>query len=154
MRPTYVLFLACMLGSSVLHAQKKKPSTPPPPPVVEVPEVITSNFKNQYLVAVNSQWKMTYKGNFINTFTNSDGRIQSVEFGPEGKFVKSKISYHPADLPLPVEQVMKNQYAGLKVTDCLRIEIPGIKPFFKVKVADSQNIEKEILVSEEGTVSE
>ncbi len=152
MKNLFLFLCAGMLVGYSASAQKKK--TTKPAPVVQVPENVNATFKNQFAVAENGQWKKTFKGNYIAQFTNAAHQDQSVEYDASGNVVKNKISFSTESLPLNVNDAMAQKYPGMKVTECVRVELPGIKPYYKVKAANAENSEKELLISEEGTVSE
>ncbi len=152
MKNAFFIFCAGMLICFSASAQKKKAVKAEPP--VQVPENVNSTFKNMFAVAENGQWKKTYKGNYVALFTNAEKQSQSVEYDATGNVVKNKISYSTEALPQQVNNVVAQKYPDMKIIECMRVELPGIKPYYKVRVADTSNSQKELLISEEGTVSE
>ena len=152
MKMSLILMLVLIAGCPAMAQQKK--STKVVAPVVQVPEQVHATFKNQFAVAENGQWKKTYRGNYVAEFTNANQQGQSVEYDEAGKVLKNKIIYQPDHIPQEVNTALKTSYEGAIVKECVRIELPGIKPYYKVKMADAANIEKELLISEEGTISE
>ena len=143
--------LLIFFGLSAIAQKKKNPAIEKEP---QIPENVTTIFKNQFAVAENGQWKKTFQGHYIASFINSSKHLQSVEYDDQGKVVKSKISYPADSLPDQVNHALAIQYSQLKVSECMRMEIPGIKPYDKIRGAVNENEQKEILISEEGTVSE
>jgi hypothetical protein len=135
-----------------LHAQKNKTVKTEPP--IQVPENVNSMFKSQFAVAENGQWKKTYKGNYVAQFTNASNQSQVVEYDASGNMLKNKTSYGTDALPKSVNEAVTLKYPDLKVTECVRIELAGIRPYYKLKLQSAESALKEILISEEGTVSE
>ena len=46
------------------------------------------------------------------------------------------------------------QYANSKVTEASRLQMPGVAPYYRVKIMGADNVSKELLISEEGTITE
>ncbi|MEI2748570.1 MAG: hypothetical protein V9E88_07420 [Ferruginibacter sp.] len=153
MKKLFILFL-CVGGLSFtsVYAQKKKPVKTQP--AVQVPENVYTTFKNQFAVAENGQWKKTFRGNYIAEFTNSSRQNQSVEYDTTGRVIKSKIAYSTDAFPSNIGNAVSAQYPGYAIAECVRMEIPGVKPYYRVKLSGENSAQKDLLISEEGTISE
>lgn len=151
MKNTLFLICAGLLLSISVQAQKKKKSAPAK---LNVPENIDASFKNSYAVAENSKWSKNYTGNYVANFTNANSLVQTSEYNAAGILVKSKTTLDITALPEVVTMAVEKKYSGAKVVDCMKIEIPGLAPYYKVKVMLVENKEKELLISEEGSVTQ
>ncbi len=151
MKNTLFLICAGLLLSISVQAQKKKKSAPAK---LNVPENINASFKNSYAVAENSKWSKNYTGNYVANFTNANSLVQTSEYNAAGILVKSKTTLDITSLPEVVTMAVEKKYSGAKVVDCMKIEIPGLAPYYKVKVMLVENKEKELLISEEGSVTQ
>jgi len=88
------------------------------------------------------------------SFTNAFNQKQSVEYDANAVLVKSKINYAADGLPEVVKNSLASQYANAPVNTCERLEIPGVKPYYKVQIGGADQSQKDLLISEEGTVTE
>ena len=151
MKNTFFLLLISLFLAFSTEAQKKKMSPAKP---VSVPENVVTSFKSQFAVISDNQWEKNYSGNYIATFINADKLKQTAEYSESGAIIKSKIMYLPNALPENVSTSLTTQYANAKVIECTKLQMPGVAPYYKVKIMNPDNTSKELLISEEGTVSE
>ena len=68
--------------------------------------------------------------------------------------VKSKVEYTPEAVPENVSVPVLAQFSMAKITEAARLQLPGVAPYYKVKIINADNTTKELLISEEGTISE
>ncbi len=151
MKSTFFIFSTVLLVGFSAQAQKKKAT---PVKQVNVPENVNATFKSQYAVADGNQWNKNYSGNYVASFTNSDHLKQTVEFSNSGALVKSKIEYAPEGLPEVVNSSILSQYPNTKITEAAKMQMPGVAPYYRVKIIGADNTAKELLISEEGTITE
>jgi len=154
MKNTFLILFAGLLMSFPSQAQKGKDKKITPVKEVSVPENVTTTFKSLYSVANENQWNKNYSGNYIATFKNSDNLKQTAEFSGSGAMVKSKVEYQPDAVPQNVSEAIAAQYPNVKITEAARLQLPGVAPYYRIKIIGTDNTTKELLVSEEGTVSE
>lgn len=144
--------VAGLLISFSSQAQKGKKVTPVKQ--VNVPENVATTFKNLYAVANDNQWNKNYSGNYIATFTNAENLKQTAEFSGSGAMIKSKVEYQPDAVPQNVTAALAAQYPNVKISEAAKLQLPGVAPYYKIKIINADNTSKELLVSEEGTVTE
>jgi hypothetical protein len=151
MKNTFLLLCASLLLSIGANAQtKKKKSTAAK---IVVPEVVDASFKTTYADVESKKWTRTYTGNYVANFKNANSQEQSSEYNASGVLIKTKTSFDVAALPENVTTSVETKYAGSKISAVEKIEIPGIAPYYKVKLVTADtNREKEILVSETGSM--
>lgn len=151
MKNAFFLFLAAILLAGSAQAQKKKPVAVKQ---LQVPENVTTSFKSQYAVANDNSWNKNYSGNYVATFTNADNLKQTVEFSGSGAMIKSKIAIAPQTLAENLISAISTQYPGSKITEADKMQLPGVSPYYRIKILSAENTTKELLVSEEGTITE
>ncbi|MBC7536798.1 MAG: PepSY-like domain-containing protein [Ferruginibacter sp.] len=152
MKNTFFILLGGLLLSSSIYAQKKKSS--PSVKQVNVPENVSTSFKGLYTIATENKWNKNYSGNYVANFTNSENLKQTVEFSESGSMIKSKTEYAPDAIPSIIGNAITTQYPTTKVTEAARFQLPGVAPYYRVKVLTAENTSKELLISEEGTITE
>lgn len=144
--------MSLLLGfSAQAQKQKKKTSSVKQ---VNVPENVNTTFKSQYSVADENQWNKNYSGNYVASFKNADHLRQTVEFSGSGAVIKSKIEYAPEALPEVINSSISSQYPNSKVTEAAKMQMPGVAPYYIVKIIGADNTAKELLISEDGTITE
>jgi Tfp pilus tip-associated adhesin PilY1 len=151
MKNTLLILAAGLLLNFSVEAQKKKSTATPK---VDVPESVDASFKNQYASVDTKNWSKTYNGNFVAEFTNEASQKQSTEYNKAGVLLKTKTTVDVATLPEQITNALKTQYADAQVSEVVKTEIPGVAPFYKVKLTLADSKQKDILVSEEGTITE
>lgn len=151
MKNTFLSLSAIFILSISAQAQKYKKALPAK---LNVPENVNATFKASFATAEKNAWNKTYMGNYVANFVTADQLKQSVEYNEAGVLVKTKTIYAPELLPVNVNTTVESKYAGAKVSECTKMEIPGIKPYYKVKIETINNTKKELFISEEGTVVE
>lgn len=152
MKNTFLIICASVLFGFSANAQatKKKVVTPK----VNVPENVNNNFVTQYTGVQNSNWAKNYSGNYIATFTNVNSQSQSAEYSAKGDLVKTTTILDVNALPENISKALATNYATSKVVEALKVEMPGVAPFYKVKVENENNKQKQVLISEEGSITE
>ncbi|MBS1744468.1 MAG: hypothetical protein JST81_15675 [Bacteroidetes bacterium] len=152
MKNTFFILISGLLISISANAQKSKKAAPVKQ--LQVPENVSNTFQSLYSSAENNQWSKNYSGNYVASFTNAEHQKQTAEFSASGAVVKSRVDY-PADaLPGNLSTAVAAQYPSVKVAEASKLQMPGVAPYYKVKVIGSDNTTKELLVSEDGTISE
>lgn len=122
--------------------------------VIKVPENIETSFKTAFSDVTALQWIKNHNGNYSAKFTHSDGRVQTSEFNGEGKIVRSVIVYPMEAIQSNHLEAIKGVYADASVSTFTRYEPEGITPYYKVKIVTADATPKEILMSDEGTITE
>ncbi|MEO8772119.1 MAG: hypothetical protein ABI402_18615 [Ferruginibacter sp.] len=148
----FILFAGLSLSFSAQAQVQKKKTTPVK--AVNVPENVNNTFKSLYTVSNDNQWNKNYSGNYVVTFMNAENLKQTAEFTGSGAMIKSKVEYAPDALPQNLSTAIVSQYPNVKVTEAAKLQMPGVAPYYRVKVISTDNTSKELLVSEEGTISE
>jgi len=151
MKNIFLSLSAVFILSVSAQAQKNKKTAPAK---LNVPENVNASFKGSFATVEKNEWNKTYMGNYVANFINADQLSQSVEYNDAGLIVKTKTTHAPESLPVNVGAVVETKYAGAKVSECIKMEIPGLKPYYKVKIETTNNTKKELFISEEGTVVE
>ncbi len=141
---------AVLVLSFASQAQKTKKTTPK----VNVPENVNESFKGTFATVEKNKWNKTVIGNYEVSFTNSDSLTQVAEYNDAGVMVKSKTIYNLEALPEIITASVEKKYSGAKVTECVKMEIPGVAPYYKVKLETPTNLKRELYISEEGVVVE
>ncbi len=150
MKNTIFLICAGLMLSVAAEAQTKKKSSPAK---VKVPETVDASFKSTYAVAENSKWSKNYTGNYVAVFTNANNQEQTTEYNTNGVLIKSKTTLDLATLPEPVTTAVEKRYPGATISESVKVEIPGLAPYYRTKVKVSDTKEKVLLISEEGAVT-
>ncbi|MFT3908882.1 MAG: hypothetical protein QM737_05610 [Ferruginibacter sp.] len=151
MKNTFFILVTGLLISFSSQAQKKKAM---PVKQVNVPENVSNTFKSLYNVANENQWSKNYSGNYVASFTNAENLKQTVEFTASGTVVKSKVQYALDGIPQNLSSSIAAQYPNAKVSEAAKMQMPGVAPYYRVKITNTDNTSKELLVSEEGTITE
>lgn len=147
-----ILCAGLMLGVSAQAQTKKKKTTEPK---VVVPENINSSFASANAGVENSKWSKNYTGNYVATFTNTSSLQQSAEYNAKGDLVKTTTTYDVAAVPANITTALQNGYSDLKITEATKVEVPGVTPFYKVRVENGETKkQKTLLISEEGAITE
>lgn len=151
MKNTFFILAAGLVLSFSAQAQKKKAE---PVKQASVPENVTNSFKSQFMVANDNQWNKNYSGNYVASFRNAENLKQTVEYNASGALVKSKVEYAIDALPENLSAPVAAQYPNMKITEATKLQLPGVAPYYKIKIQNTDNTSKELLVSEEGVISE
>ena len=150
MKNTLFLICAGLMLSVAADAQTKKKSAPAK---VKVPETVDASFKGTYAVAENNKWSKNYTGNYVAVFTNANNQEQTTEYNTAGVLIKSKTTLDLATLPEVVTMAVEKKFPGATIAETVKVEIPGLAPYYRTKVKVSDTKEKVILISEEGAVT-
>ena len=122
---------------------------------LKVPENINASFASQNAGVENSTWSKNYTGNYVASYTNTSSLQQSAEYNAKGDLVKTTTTYDINALPANITTALQSQYADAKVTEVVKVEVPGVAPFYRVKIESGENKkQKQLLVSQEGAVTE
>ncbi|RYF88372.1 MAG: hypothetical protein EOO03_08570 [Chitinophagaceae bacterium] len=93
-------------------------------------------------------------GNYEVSFTNADSLTQVAEYNDAGVMLKSKTTYNLEALPEVVTAAVEKKYPAAKITEVVKVAIPGVAPYFKVKAETAASLKRELYISEEGAVVE
>ena len=151
MKNTFFVLVSLFLILNSAHAQKKKASVVKD---VAVPENVNTSFKSLYNQVADNKWNKNYSGNYVASFKNADNQKQAVEFSGTGAVVKSRIEYEVGSLPENINTSINSQYPETTIIEASKFQMPGVAPYYKVKINGSGNSGKELLISEEGTITE
>ena len=151
MKNILFLILAGLMLSLSTQAQSKKKSIPVK---IKIPETVDVSFKSSYAVAENNKWSKNYSGNYVANFTNANSQLQSSEYNAAGVLVKTKTTIDSTLLPEAVTVAVEKRYPAAKIAECVKVEIPALAPYYKVKLLKTDNKVKELLISEEGAVTQ
>jgi len=150
MKNIFLSLSALLILSFASQAQKTKKAVTK----VNVPENVNESFKGTFASAEKNKWNKTVIGNYEVSFTNSDSLTQVAEYNDAGIMVKSRTTYNLEALPENITAAVEKKYAGAKVNECVKMEIPGVAPYYKVKLETSTKLKRELFISEEGVVVE
>jgi len=150
MKNIFLLLGVSLIVGFSAQAQKSKKTTTAK---VKVPETVDASFKGSFATADKNKWNKTYTGNYIAVFTNADSLSQSAEYNEAGVLLKTKTVYNTAALPEVIMTALQGKYADSKVIEAIKMEIPGVAPYYKVKLETSSSLKKELYISEEGAVT-
>ncbi|RYF98183.1 MAG: hypothetical protein EOO07_38540 [Chitinophagaceae bacterium] len=152
MKNTFFLICAGLMLTIGAQAQTKKKAKAAAPKV-NVPESVDASFKSNFTVAENNKWSKNYTGNYVATFTNADSRTQVTEFNPAGVWVKSRTTFDIANpLPENITTAVQTKYSGSSISELEKVEIAGMKPYYRVKLTTADTKTKEIILNEEGSM--
>lgn len=144
-----LLFTTAANAQTKTKVKVKKESTAA---VVKAPDAVKSAFDAKYS-ASDARWTKGNISNYMVTFTNVDTVKQTVEYDATGNLVRSKVVYNADRIPENIRTALAASYAGATVTELTKLELAGVSPFYKIKLKQADS-KKEILMSEEGTISE
>ncbi len=150
MKNIFLSLSAVLILSFAAQAQKTKKVTPK----VSVPENVNESFKGTFATVEKNKWNKTVIGNYEVAFTNSDSLAQVAEYNDAGVMVKSRTMYKLEALPEAITAAVQKKYAGAVVKECVKMEIPGVAPYYKVKLETTTSLKRELFISEEGVVVE
>lgn len=155
MKNVFLILAAGLLFSVSAEAQKKvhKKKVITSAKLV-VPQNIDSSFKTNYSTAANSKWSKNYSGSYIADFTNQSNMKQSVEYDRAGNVTKMKTYFDSSAVPQNVTAALQKNYSSAKLSEVSKVEIPGVAPYYSVKLWTAENKQRQLLISEDGTVSE
>ena len=152
MKNVFLILCAGLMLSVSAQAQKKKKTTTAKP---NVPENINASFASNYAGVENNKWSKNYTGNYVANFTNTSSQKQSLEYNSKGEVVKTTTTYDVAALPANITTALQTSYADKTVVEAVKVEVPGVPSFYKVKVeAPDTKKQRQILISEDGLVTE
>ncbi len=151
MKNTFLLLCAGLILSVSAEAQTKKKSSTSK---VTVPESVSESFKGTYASVEKNKWNRTYTGNYVAVFTTPDSLAQEVEYNTNGVMVKTKTIYTPTSIPAVVGTAIEAKYPGATISEAARMDIPGVKPYYKVSLMTSANAKRNLLISEEGAIAQ
>lgn len=151
-------FLICVgiaLSFSAEAQKKTKTKVKVTTAKVNVPENIKGSFSANYEGVKDAKWTKNYTGNYIANFTDSTSLKESLEYNAKGDKVKTTTMYDVAALPVNITTAVQSQYAGASVVEASKVEVPGVTPFYKVKIERGETKkQKQLLISEEGLITE
>ena len=156
MKSIFLILTAGLILSVTTQAQTHKTHKKKKAVVVaklSVPDNVNASFKNQYATVENNKWSKNYSGNFIADFTNTSSQKQTVEYTAAGQVLKMKTIFDVTALPQNITTALQTNYADAKVTECAKVEIPGVAPYYAVKITTADNKLRQLLISEEGVVT-
>lgn len=149
MKKVLFIALAGLTLSLSATAQKKKSTKG-----ISVPEAVTTSFDGKFTDVEKKDWKKSYNGNYVVTFVNAEQQKQTAEFDKDGNMVRARTEFAVEALPEAVNASVASNYTDWKVTEVAKVEVAGIPSYYKVKIETADNTRKDILVSEEGAITE
>ncbi len=155
MKNFIVAFCAGLLFTTAVDAQTKtkiKIKKAKTEARITAPDAVKSAFEAKYTTS-DARWTKGYNGNYMVTFTNVDTVKQVTEYDATGNLVRSKVVYNTDRIPENVRTALSASYADATITEITKLELAGVSPYYKIKLKQGEN-KKEILMSEEGTISE
>lgn len=150
MKNIFLSLSAILILSFASQAQKSKKSQPK----VSVPENVNESFKGTFAGVEKNKWNKTIVGNYEVSFTNSDSLTQVAEYNEAGVMVKSRTIYNLEALPEVITSAVEKKYPAAKISECIKLNIQGIAPYYKVKLETETNSKRELFISEEGVIVE
>ncbi|HRD56483.1 MAG TPA: hypothetical protein PK504_00475 [Ferruginibacter sp.] len=150
MKNTFLLLSAGLLFSIAANAQSKKKTSVAK---LSVPEVVETSFQSNYSTIQSNKWSKNFSGNYVASFVNENNLQQTTEFNGNGVLLKTKTIFDVTALPQNVATSIETKYAGSTIETCEKVEIPGVAPFYKVKLVTADTKNKEILLSNEGDIA-
>lgn len=139
-----------LIGFTVNAQGKKKPVDKEP----VAPNVIQASFKTQYPDVAEVRWNKMHSGNYQAVFTNAAGREQTTEFNAAGEIVRTKITFSADGVEQHLMAAIHEKYADATVTALTKYELSGVPAYYKVKIQTADQAQKDILMSEEGAITE
>lgn len=147
------LFVA---GASSVMAQKKTTKAKAKTTVkVKAPALVNSSFAATYPEVTTATWSKTAVGNYTATYTTEAGTKEEVEYNENGNVMKARTTYTSSNLPEEVATGIQAKYTGATVENAVKISLPGVAPYYsvKIKLAGEEAKEKNVFVSRQGLVS-
>jgi hypothetical protein len=152
MKNTFLILATGLLLSFSAEAQKKKKTKIKAK--LDVPELVSTSFKTQYSDVADNKWSKNYSGYYVANFTNATSQKQTIEYNLKGEPVKTRISYDVAALPEVITNALLTPFPNATVTEASRLEMAGMKPYYKVKLTTAENKNKELYITEEGVITQ
>lgn len=151
MKNLLLTVVSIILIGFTVNAQGKKKSTEKQ---TVAPEVVQASFKTQFPEAAAVKWTKTHSGNFQSVFTNVAGQEQITEFNAAGEITKSKITFSSEAVDETLMAAIQQKYTDATVTSLTKYELAGMPAYYKVKIQMADQGQKDILMSEEGAITE
>ncbi|MBX2939150.1 MAG: PepSY-like domain-containing protein [Ferruginibacter sp.] len=151
MKNLLLTMVSIILIGFTVNAQGKKKATDKQP---VVPDVIQASFKTQYPDVAEVRWNKMHSGNYQSVFTNASGREQTTEFNAAGEIVRTKIAFSSEGVDEHLMAAIHEKYADATVTALTKYELAGVPAYYKVKIQTANQSQKDILMSEEGAITE
>lgn len=158
MKKMILLASIFLLGTGAAMAQKKTTKSKVKAKTtvaVKAPELVNTNFITAYPDVTEAKWSKTAVGNYAATYTTTEGNTESVEYNEQGNVMKTKTTFPENNLPQEVSTGIQTKYAGATVENAEKITLPGVAPYYsvKLKLAGEDAKERNVYVSEQGLVS-
>lgn len=156
MKKMIVFAFLFILGAGSVMAQKKTTKVKTKTTVkVKAPEAVKASFTSAYPDVTNASWSKTPVANYLATYTTEAGTKEEVEYNENGDVMKARTTYTESNLPVEIATGIQNKFAGATVQKAVKITLPGVAPYYnvKLKLAGEDAKEKNIFVSGQGLVS-
>lgn len=157
MKKNLILFSVLLLigGSAFAQIKPKAKIKSKSEKSIAAPVAVNNEFKEAYGNITTAKWQKTPGGNYSASFTGEDGLKQKVEYKPNGEFISAKTNYAKEHIPEIVTAAISKDYSGFEISEVAKTTLPGINPFYRVKVISTETKKsKTVLVSEDGSIAE
>ena len=155
MKKLMILSVAFLITGSVTMAQSSKTKSKKSTAVkVTVPQNVKEAYTTTYPTASNAIWAKTVVGNYKVTQELENGEKQTIEYNNSGEVMNSTTVYQNDLVPETIVAGIQAKYSGAIIEEANKVELPGIVPYYtvKIKTADCTR-ERQLYVSEQGLVS-
>ncbi len=153
-----ILAFLFMAGAGTVMAQKKTHKVKAKTKTivkVKTPEAVNNSFTGAYPGVTNAIWSKTAVDNYIASYTSESGVKEEIEYNENGEIMKSRTTYTDTNIPQEVATGVLARFAGATIENAVKVTLPGIAPYYnvKLKTAGEDGKEKNVLVSNQGLVS-
>lgn len=153
-----ILAFLFMAGAGTVMAQKKTSKAKVKSKTVvkiKAPEAVTTSFTTTYPQVTDANWSKTLVDNYIASYTSETGVKEEIEYNQNGDIMRSSSIYTGSNVPEEVAKGIQARFAGATIDNAVKITLPGIAPYYnvKLKTAGVDGKEKNVLVSSQGLVS-
>ncbi len=154
MKKLFVMILALVCVTSISFAQKSKATKTKATAKVTVPQLVKDAYAANYPESTTAVWAKTSVGNYMVTQELENGEKQTIEYNGNGDIMNSRTLYKNDLVPEKVVAGIQAKYSGSIIEEANRVELPGIAPYYAVKIKLADGIkQKQLYVSEQGLVS-
>ncbi len=158
MKKMMILAFLFMAGAGTVMAQKKTTKAMAKAKTsvkVKAPEAVNTSFTTSYPEITNASWSKTAVDNYVASYTSETGIKEEIEYNQKGDIMRSRTTYTQSNVPEEVAKGIQARFAGATIDNAVKITLPGVAPYYnvKLKTAGEEGKEKNVLVSSQGLVS-
>ena len=113
------------------------------------PDIIKKEFAQKFADAKSVKWDLEEKTEWEAEF-KLNGKEMSASFDNSGKWLETEAEVSTKELPSPVANTLKNEFAGFKTNEISTIENPELKGY-EIELKSKEK-ELTVIIGADGTV--